>query len=314
MAVICYNVLLLVVLLWVGMLVVHLFMVALPIVLMLHIAAPLTSVFAPHVLWLPITVSLATYFLLWRYIAPSDARLHSMIGSFWQLSLSGSVKRLSVFLVVPLAVALITHWTMQRGCYACTSTPGFSPGMPPTRPTLLAHRGCGFDFPENTLAAFEKSNKIPRMEGFETDIYVSLEGVLFLLHDPFLVRTTDVRDRCHNIKPRKNASLLYYHNGTCPIKSLNAGEKFTREHKGKLTGDEQQLFSSQTVPTFQDFLHVAKRLEKYILFDLGGTSAGHRYEHTLVNLTLKEIKKSGIPLNKVRIITCTGVCVLAVVT
>ena len=299
----CYNVVLLVVLLWLGMLVIHLFLVALPIVLMLHVAAPLTSIFAPHVLWIPITLSLIIYFFGWRYFGPADTRPHNISGSFWDLSVLGSFKRLAIFLLLPLLVAASTHWVMRRGCYPCTSTAGFAPGVPPSKPILMAHRGCGFDFPENTIAAYEMAEKIPSVEGFETDIYVSADGVPFLLHDPFLVRTTDVRERCPQMKPRKNASLLNYHNGSCPIRTINAGKKFVNSKKDELSDNDREQFLFQKVPTFRKFLQVTRDSRKFLIFDLGELPVDHPYYESYVNITLQEIRGAGIPLNKVMIVT-----------
>ena len=302
--VLVYNLLLLLFMLVSGWLLVQLFLVALPMVLMLHVAAPLSSIFAPHVLWLPVSVSLGVYSLAWRCLGPSDPRPpHTLSGFFGEFSLKGALKRLTIFLSVPLTLAAITHLVMKHGCLPCTSTPGFIPGVPPPKPVLLAHRGCGFDFPENTMAAFQLASAIPGMEGLETDVWVSQDGVLFLLHDPFLVRTTDVRERCPHMKPRKNASLLYYDNGSCPISSLNAGLKFVHRVGPGLSQKERELFSSQKIPTFRNFLEMAARRKTTILFDLSEPPPSHPYHHSYVNLTLNEIKAAGMPLDKVKIIT-----------
>jgi len=302
--VLVYNLLLLLFLLVSGWVIIQLFLVAVPLVLMLHVAAPLSSIFAPHVLWLPVSVSLGIYFLAWRYMGPSDPRPpHTLSGGFWEFSLKGALKRLAIFLSVPLTMAAVTHWVMGRGCLPCTSTPGFIPGVPPPKPTLLAHRGCGFDFPENTMAAFQLASAIPGVGGLETDLWVSEEGVLFLLHDPFLVRTTDVRDRCPQMKPRNNASLLFFHNGSCPISSLNAGLKFVNKVGPRLSQKERELFSSQKIPTFKTFLQLAVRLKTTVLFDLNEPPPTHPHHHTYINLTINEIKAAGLPMNKVMIVT-----------
>ena len=57
-------------------------------------------------------------------------------------------------------------------------------------PKWIAHRGAGKLAPENTLAAFELGAKHGyRM--FECDAKLSLDGIVFLLHDAELERTTD---------------------------------------------------------------------------------------------------------------------------
>lgn len=57
-------------------------------------------------------------------------------------------------------------------------------------PRWIAHRGAGQLAPENTLAAFRLGAALGwRM--FECDAKLSADGVVFLLHDPTLERTTD---------------------------------------------------------------------------------------------------------------------------
>lgn len=58
------------------------------------------------------------------------------------------------------------------------------------RPIVLAHRGGADEYPENSVAAFEGM----RSQGFtyiETDAHATADGVLVLLHDPLLDRTTN---------------------------------------------------------------------------------------------------------------------------
>ena len=57
-------------------------------------------------------------------------------------------------------------------------------------PRWIAHRGAGKLAPENTLAAFKLgASRGYRM--FECDVKLSLDDVLFLLHDAALERTTN---------------------------------------------------------------------------------------------------------------------------
>ncbi|WP_449371617.1 glycerophosphodiester phosphodiesterase family protein [Thiomonas sp.] len=59
-------------------------------------------------------------------------------------------------------------------------------------PRWIAHRGGGSAAPENTLAAFKTGLKAG-FTAFECDVKLSLDGVLWLLHDDTLDRTTDAR-------------------------------------------------------------------------------------------------------------------------
>lgn len=55
------------------------------------------------------------------------------------------------------------------------------PGVPPKRTLLLGHRGVRGSLPENTLAAFRRA--LDELDGLETDLQRSADGVLVLYHD-----------------------------------------------------------------------------------------------------------------------------------
>jgi len=59
-------------------------------------------------------------------------------------------------------------------------------------PLWIAHRGAGTLAPENTLAAF-RVGAAHGFRAFECDVKLSADGVLFLLHDDTLDRTTPER-------------------------------------------------------------------------------------------------------------------------
>lgn len=54
----------------------------------------------------------------------------------------------------------------------------------------FSHRGGRMEYDENTLSAFEASYKAG-YRGFETDVRMTRDGVLVILHDTDLTRTTD---------------------------------------------------------------------------------------------------------------------------
>lgn len=62
---------------------------------------------------------------------------------------------------------------------------------------FVAHRGAGVSAPENTLAAFQHGFDMGyRM--FECDAKVSADGVVYLLHDATLDRTTNAQGMAHH--------------------------------------------------------------------------------------------------------------------
>ena len=87
---------------------------------------------------------------------------------------------------------------------------------------ISAHRAGGALAPENTMMAFETclSATDYRVDILEFDLHLSKDGVLFLLHDDTLDRTSDARERFggKNIKASDKTFA--------EIKSLNMGENY----------------------------------------------------------------------------------------
>lgn len=59
-------------------------------------------------------------------------------------------------------------------------------------PIILAHRGGSFEFEENTMEAFRSSYE-KGIRGFETDVRMTKDGRLVILHDDSLDRTYDAK-------------------------------------------------------------------------------------------------------------------------
>jgi glycerophosphoryl diester phosphodiesterase len=55
----------------------------------------------------------------------------------------------------------------------------------------IAHRGFSGRYPENTMMAFSKAIEEGRADGIETDVHLTSDGELVLIHDDTLERTTD---------------------------------------------------------------------------------------------------------------------------
>ena len=56
---------------------------------------------------------------------------------------------------------------------------------------LEAHRGISNRYPENSVAAFEAAAAAHRYKGMETDVQMTSDGVLVVMHDDTVERTTD---------------------------------------------------------------------------------------------------------------------------
>jgi glycerophosphoryl diester phosphodiesterase len=95
-----------------------------------------------------------------------------------------------------------------------------------------AHRGASSLYPENTMLAFEKAIYMG-CTGIETDVQMSKDGALILIHDEYLNRTT-------------NATGLVKDYTLSEIKKLDAGSF------------KNKTFSTCTIPTAEELILLVK--------------------------------------------------------
>lgn len=121
---------------------------------------------------------------------------------------------------------------------------------------LAAHRGYSIKYPENTMLAFREALKLD-IDMVETDVHMTADGKLVLLHDHVVDRTTNgtgyVRDKTYD-----------------EIRQLDAG------------GKKDPAFAGERVPLFEDFLELMntrKDIEMNIeLKDYPGEIGARAYE------------------------------------
>ncbi|KAI0092135.1 PLC-like phosphodiesterase [Irpex rosettiformis] len=139
----------------------------------------------------------------------------------------------------------------------------FRYGMPPTTrklPECWGHRGASAAFPENTLASFEAAMQ-DGADGIESDVHVSLDGVVVMFHDPSLNRTT---------------------NGTGLIKERNWYGEDGMEHLRTVKEPKQ------SIPTFAETVALLMKPEnEHVMFNIDvkpGNDPHHLF--TLMHTTL----------------------------
>lgn len=85
-------------------------------------------------------------------------------------------------------------------------------------PVAFAHRGGAFDGIENSLEAFGRCVEMG-YRYLETDVHLTLDGVVVALHDPTLDRTTDGRGHVRELTWKQVSQAKI--GGTATIPSLN---------------------------------------------------------------------------------------------
>lgn len=124
---------------------------------------------------------------------------------------------------------LLSLWLISHLLYQGLKPP------PPPHPLRIAHRGVPALAPENTLEGFEKALQLD-MDLWETDVRQSKDGVLFLMHDASVARTTTGQGLVEEMTSAQLAAL--------------------------------------GVPTFDQFLQLASQHEARILPEVKGQSEG----------------------------------------
>ncbi|MDH6227509.1 MULTISPECIES: glycerophosphodiester phosphodiesterase [Streptomyces] len=118
------------------------------------------------------------------------------------------------------------------------------------RPAVIAHRGASALAPENTLAAVDRAHRL----GFtwvENDVQRTRDGVLVVLHDAGLARTTDVERVFPGRSPWRVRDFT-----AAEIARLDAGGWFGRR------------FAGARVPTLRQYLARVERNRQSLLLEI----------------------------------------------
>jgi len=136
-----------------------------------------------------------------------------------------------------------------------------NPWIRPQKPLVIAHRGNAVAAPENTLAAYQRAHE-DGADMIETDVNISKDGHLVIIHDSKLDRTTNLTGNVHDYMLEE-------------LRSADAGIRFSAQFKGERipTIDEAFSFSNRHqmpmcfevkgLGTDRSFV-IAKKLVEYI--------------------------------------------------
>ncbi|XP_012580671.1 PREDICTED: glycerophosphodiester phosphodiesterase domain-containing protein 4 [Condylura cristata] len=160
------------------------------------------------------------------------------------------------------------------------------------KPDIFGHRGAPMLGPENTMMSFEKAVEQGAF-GLETDVYFSYDGVPFLMHDYDLRRTTNIRE----VLP--NAAFLSTSNFTWNfLSTLNAGKWFLQSppfyNMEPLSEADREKAGNQMIPKLSEFLELARKEKKCVIFDLNPPPAKHPFRGMYIRETVQVILDSKI--------------------
>ncbi|MGO1369425.1 glycerophosphodiester phosphodiesterase [Senegalia sp. (in: firmicutes)] len=130
------------------------------------------------------------------------------------------------------------------------------------KPIIYAHRGAKGYRPENTMAAFKLAMEMGA-DGIETDIHLSKDGYLVLIHDEKIDRTTTKKGYI------KDMTLAQ-------IKLLDAGSKFSEE------------FAGEEIPTLEELIILTKNTNIILNIEIKNNKMNYpKIEEKLVELIKK---------------------------
>lgn len=145
---------------------------------------------------------------------------------------------------------------------------------------IFAHRGFSGEYPENTMLAFIKAEETG-CDGIELDVQLTKDGVMVLIHDESIDRTSD---------------------GTGLVRDYTYQELLLFDFSGKFT----DKFGVQRIPTFQEYLEWVK--EKDIITNIELKNNVYYYTG-LEEMVLEAVKKHGL-IDRVLISSFNHVSVL----
>ena len=134
--------------------------------------------------------------------------------------------------------------------------------------TVIAHRGARSLAPENTLVAARKAHSLGA-DLWETDVAVTADDQLVLMHDDAMTRTTNISD----IFPERIPAAFSTYT-LAEIRSLDAGSWFERDDPfeqvaaGAVDRQELARYAGEKVPTLQEAFELTLELDWFLNLEL----------------------------------------------
>lgn len=114
----------------------------------------------------------------------------------------------------------------------------------PDQPLAIAHRGNAVAAPENTLAAYQQAFS-DGVDMIETDVNISKDGQLIIIHDSTLDRTTNLSGNVHDHTLEE-------------LRQADVGSWFHAN------------FSNERIPTIQEAMDFSDRFQLAMCFEVKG--------------------------------------------
>lgn len=234
-------------------------------------------------------------------------------GSFWMLFRESPVQQVRIWqwlgyhrvLYEGLAVLLLVGWlggrfpqarlalglaVLAAGVLALVFPPAnVYRGALPAKPHLVAHRGAAALAPENTLASARLAMQLGSY-ALESDVRISLDGKLFLMHDDTLKRTTDVAQVFTERQDQRGESFTWKELSLLDAGSwFLAADPFGSLRRGQVTPQQQAAYRGEPVATLESWLALLPASQQFFIFDLKAPPQDHPYREQFFTLAFDQI-------------------------
>jgi len=167
-------------------------------------------------------------------------------------------------------------------------------GEIPPKPKMMAHRGASHLAPENTLIAGQLASEMGAI-GWEVDVFISYDGVLFLMHDSNLRRTTDVEE-VFSDRRDDDASMF----NISELRQLDAGSWFSDDDPYNTIVDDfvdlqtAEIYRGEKIPTLEEVLNLTRDYNLYLDIDAGRPHEDHPYYDQYDEILINQLYESGL--------------------
>ena len=143
------------------------------------------------------------------------------------------LKRIGRILLIGISVLLIAYFIARLVARPAPAHPWFAPRAGENKPLVFAHQGAENLWPSNTLFAFQHAAEMGA-DVLDMDMHMTKDGVLVLMHDETVDRTTDGTGAIRDLTLDE-------------VKRLDAGYRFSTD------GDATYPYRGQglSVPTLE---------------------------------------------------------------
>ncbi|MEU7133748.1 glycerophosphodiester phosphodiesterase family protein [Streptomyces sp. NPDC046261] len=179
--------------------------------------------------------------------------------------------RIRTVSAVTSALLGLSLTTLASASTVGVATPAHATADDRAVPVAIGHRGVPVQAPENTVASIDRAARLG-VEWVENDVQRTKDGVLIVMHDTTLERTTDVKRRYPRRAPWKIADFTL-----AEIKKLDAGSWYGHR------------FAGERVPTLSRYLRQVDRNGQKLLLEVKAPELYPGIERQLVT----ELRRAG---------------------